>query len=177
MNERATKMEAAISELVAAFPAAFTLDPTLVRPVKLGIRDDLYGRSPLSHRLIAAALRAYCSSVQYLKASLEGAVRVDLAGEPAGTVTAGEANHARDELVRLAKARDKRTRKNPASPGGPNIRKGVRVERASRPPNSPTPKTSENSNRAPNAATVASGQKRLSLSDLKQAAAARRAKR
>jgi sRNA-binding protein len=176
MSEDATKTEAAISELAAAFPAAFTLDPTLVRPVKLGIRDDLYGRSALSHRRIAAALRAYCNGVQYLKASAEGAVRVDLAGEPAGTVTAGEAHHARDELVRLAKARDKGTSKNASSPGGPNIAKGVRVECTSRPLNSPTPKTSEKSNRVPTTAAATSGQKRLSLSDLKRAAAARKAK-
>jgi ProP effector len=171
MSERATKMEAAISELVAAFPAAFTLDPTLVRPVKLGIRNDLYGRSALSHRRIAAALRAYCKSVQYLKATVEGSVRVDLVGESAGTVTAGEAHHARDELVRLAKARDKCTSKNASSPSGPNV---ARVERTSRRPNSPKPKTAENS--IPTTAAATSGQKRLSLSDLKRAAAARKAK-
>jgi ProP effector len=176
MSERATKMDAAISELVAAFPAAFTPDPTLVRPVKLGIKNDLYGRSALSHRRIAAALRAYCNSVQYLKASVEGAVRVDLAGEPAGTVTAGEAHHASDELVRLAKARDRGTSKNASSPGGPNIAKGGRVEHTSRPPNSLAPKASENSNRVPTTAAATSGQKRLSLSDLKRAAAARKAK-
>jgi ProP effector len=174
MSGRATKMEAAISELVAAFPAAFTLDPTLVRPVKLGIRNDLYGRSALSHRRVAAALRAYCNSVQYLKASVEGAVRVDLVGESAGTVTAGEAHHARDELVRLAKARDKGTSKNASSPSGANVANGIRVERTSRRPNSPKPKTAENS--IPTTAAATSGQKRLSLSDLKRAAAARKAK-
>jgi sRNA-binding protein len=103
-------------------------------------------------------------------------VRTDLAGEPAGNVTAGEANHARDELVRVAKARDKATGKNAASSGGPNVAKGVRVNRTLRPPNSPTPKTNENSNRVPPTAAAASGQKRLSLSDLKRAAAARKAK-
>ena len=56
----ATKVETIIAELVAAFPAAFTLDPTLVRPVKLGIKDGLYAQSPISHRRITAALRSYC---------------------------------------------------------------------------------------------------------------------
>jgi sRNA-binding protein len=69
---------------VAAFPAAFTLDRTLVRPVKLGIKDDLYGQCAISHRRITAALRSYCNSVHYLRASTEGAVRIDLAGDPAG---------------------------------------------------------------------------------------------
>jgi ProP effector len=84
-----------IKELAAAFPAAFALDPTLVRPLKLGIRDDLYAQSDISHRRIAAALRSYCNSVNYLAAHTEGAERVDLAGKPAGIVTAAEAEHAR----------------------------------------------------------------------------------
>jgi ProP effector len=88
MSKSVGKVEITIAELVAAFPAAFTLDRTLVRPVKLGIKDDLYGQSAISHRRITAALRSYCNSVHYLRASTEGAVRIDLTGEPAGTVTA-----------------------------------------------------------------------------------------
>jgi ProP effector len=87
--------EAAIAELVAAFPDAFTLDPTLVRPLKLGIKDDLYARSSMSRRRITAALRAYCNSAQYLAVCKEGAVRVDQSGALAGVVTATEAEHAR----------------------------------------------------------------------------------
>ena len=41
MSNNATKLETAIAELVVAFPAAFTLDPTRVRPVRLGIKDDI----------------------------------------------------------------------------------------------------------------------------------------
>jgi RNA chaperone ProQ/FINO-like protein len=41
MSDGVTRVKAAISELVAAFPAVFTLDPMLVRPLKLGIKDDL----------------------------------------------------------------------------------------------------------------------------------------
>jgi ProQ/FINO family len=58
----ATKVETAIAELAAAFPATFTLDPTLVRPVKLGIKDDIYAQSAVSRRRITAALRSYCNS-------------------------------------------------------------------------------------------------------------------
>jgi hypothetical protein len=107
-GDSVTKVEAAISELVAAFPATFTLDPTLVRPVKLGIKNDLYGQSAMSHRRITAALRAYCNSAQYLQVSIEGAVRIDLAGEPSGAVTGPEAHHARESL---AKSNAKGTRK------------------------------------------------------------------
>jgi ProQ/FINO family len=50
-----------------------------------------------------AALRSYCNSMHYLRASTEGAVRIDLTGEPAGTVTAIEARHATECLAALAK--------------------------------------------------------------------------
>ena len=56
--------------------------------VKLGIKDDIYAQSAVSRRRITAALRSYCNSVHYLRASTEGAVRIGLTGEPAGTVTA-----------------------------------------------------------------------------------------
>jgi hypothetical protein len=92
-----------IAELVAAFPAAFTPDPTLVRPLKLGIKDDLYAHSAISHRRITAALRSYCNSVHYLNASSEGAVRIDLTGAPEGAVTATEARHATECLAKHAK--------------------------------------------------------------------------
>jgi ProP effector len=165
-------MKAAISELIAAFPAAFTPDPMLVRPVKLGIRKDLYGQSAMSHRRIAMALRAYCNSVQYLKASVEGAVRIDLAGEPAGAVTATEAHHAREALASLAKSSARGTNKIAGSRGSPS--EDVGMGRPSRPP--AAPKGSETSNHTPDAG-AAPGQKRLSLSDLKRAAAARKANR
>jgi sRNA-binding protein len=40
MNDK-PGVDGTIKELATAFPAAFTLDPKLVRPLKLGIRDDL----------------------------------------------------------------------------------------------------------------------------------------
>jgi ProP effector len=132
MSESATKVETAISELAGAFPAAFTLDPMWVRPVKLGIRNDLYGQSSMSHRRIAAALRTYCNSVRYLKASVEGAVRVDLAGEPAGAVTATEALHARTALAAITKDSGKiaSSRSVPRPPEG--VRIGQPIPSASR---------------------------------------------
>jgi ProP effector len=176
MSDGVTKVKTAISELVVAFPAAFTLDPMLVRPLKLGIKDDLYGQSAISHRRITAALRAYCNSVHYLKASTEGAARIDLAGEAAGTVTATEAYHARERLAALPKARPKGTSNIAGSPGDPTASKSDRMGRPSRPPNSAASKRSETSKRAPTTESAAPGQKRLSLGDLKRAAAARKAK-
>jgi sRNA-binding protein len=106
--------------------------------------------------------------VQYLNASIEGAVRIDLAGEPAGAVTATEAHHAREAL---AKSNAKGTRKIAGS-HDPQAPKGVRMGRPSRLRGAP--KGTETSNTAE---TATPGQKRLSLSDLKRAAAARKANR
>jgi ProP effector len=111
MSNSTTKVGTAIAELVVAFPAAFTLDPTLVRPVKLGIRNDIYAHSAISRRHIKAALRFYCNSVPYLRTSTEGAMRIDLTGEPVGTVTATEARHATERLAVLAKVAAKRAGK------------------------------------------------------------------
>ena len=77
MTKSVTKVETAIAELVAAFPAAFTLDPTLVRPLKLGIKDDIYAQTTISRRRIKSALRSYCNSVHYLTTSMEGAMRIN----------------------------------------------------------------------------------------------------
>jgi sRNA-binding protein len=157
MSNNATKAETAITELVVAFPAAFTLDPTLVRPVKLGIKDDIYAQSAISRRRIKAALRSYCNSVHYLRASTEGAMRIDLTGEPAGTVTATEGRHATERLAVLAKVAAKRAGKVASATAAP--------------------KASDISKRTLPAEPATPGQKRLSLGDLKRAAAARKAMR
>jgi ProP effector len=175
MSNSATKAEPAIAELAAAFPAAFTLDPTLVRPVKLGIKDDVYGQSAISRRRITAALRSYCNSAHYLRASTEGAVRIDLIGEPAGTVTATEARHATERLAAVAKVVAKRA-SNVATASRAQTPKGASTE-SSRPAVT-APQASDISKRtlATDPATMP-GPRRLSLGDLKRAAAARKATR
>jgi ProP effector len=91
-------VDATISELVVAFPAAFTHDPERVRPLKLGVKDDLYVRSAISRRRITAALRSYCNTTSYLTATKQGAVRVNLDGQPTGIVTEAQAKHAMEAL-------------------------------------------------------------------------------
>jgi sRNA-binding protein len=116
MADGKNNAEGTIAELVTAFPTAFTLDPTLVRPLKLGIKDDLFAQCGISHRRITAALRLYCNGASYLAATTEGAVRVDLAGEPAGIVTGAEAAHAMEALAVLAKIAAKRAGKAAGAP-------------------------------------------------------------
>jgi ProP effector len=170
-------VKATIVELVLAFPAAFTGDTASVRPLKLGIKEDLYAKCDMSHRRITAALRSYCNSVDYLMATAQGAVRIDLDGRPAGIVTEAEAEHAMEALA-LTKAAGKRSSKAAG---------GVRAEaplnnsdtRKPSPPHpttaAPKPSRSVGSARSVNVA-VAAGPPRSSLADLRKSAAARKAK-
>src|SRR5580692_1929740 len=98
-GNRAAAVEATVAELVRQFPQAFFADPAQVRPLKRGILGDVYARTVVSHRRIKAALQSYCNKVHYLKASTQGAVRIDIAGEPAGDVTAPEAESAQQRLA------------------------------------------------------------------------------
>jgi sRNA-binding protein len=177
MSNSATKAETAIAELVVAFPAAFTLDPTLVRPLKLGIKDDIYAQSAISRRHIKAALRSYCNSVHYLAASTEGAMRIDLTGEPAGTVTATEARHATERLAVLAKVAAKRAGKVASASRCAQMSRGAGTGKSSPRAATAAPKASDISKRTLPVEPATPGQKRLSLGDLKRAAAARKAMR
>jgi sRNA-binding protein len=168
MSNSAT--ETTIAELVVAFPAAFTHDPTLVRPVKLGIKDDIYTQSAISRRRITAALRSYCNSVHYLRVSTEGAVRIDLTGEPAGTVTTTEARHATERLALLVKVAAKRASKVAGASSGAQTPKGAGTESPRAATAAPKARI-----RALAAEPTTPGPKRLSLGDLKRAAAARKA--
>jgi ProP effector len=111
-------VDATIAKLVMAFPAALTHDPVRVQPLKLGIKDDLYARSDISLRRITAALRSYCNSANYLAALKQGAVRVDLAGQPTGNVTAAQAKHAVEVLKALAKTAPKQGSKAASDASG-----------------------------------------------------------
>jgi ProP effector len=158
-------IDAAVAELARQFPKTFATDPAQVRLLKLGILRDIYAQSVLSHRRISAALRSYCHSVQYLQASVEGAARLNLAGEPAGTVTAKEADSARRRLVAKWSATARAASKTVSNPAGVASTGGLGANRAGT--DHPT-RTSF--------AVVAPkpGPHRLGLADLKKAAMARK---
>jgi sRNA-binding protein len=146
---------ATIVELVAAFPAAFTLDPSQVKPLKLGIREDICNRSDLSRRLITAALAQYCNASAYLQVCTEGAARIALDGTADGVVTEPEARHVECRLAGMTRGIAKDVRTAPergAALGLKDVSKEKPVSQLS----TPSPQ-------------------RLSLADLKRAAATRRA--
>jgi sRNA-binding protein len=156
MTDRDAKIERAIGELLAAFPLAFSAEPGHIKPLAIGIRQQLYQRCALSHRDVGAALRRYTARAAYQRTIIEGAGRVDLDGGTSGHVTAKEAAHAAEQVAKgLAIAAGK-----PKDKLKPNAAATVTV--------SQPPATSESST---------PGRRRLGLAELRQAAAARRAPR
>jgi ProP effector len=169
-------VDATITELVTAFPAAFTHDPVRVQPLKLGIKDDLYARSGISHRRITAALRSYCNSVNYLAALRPGAVRVDLAGQPTGNVTEAQAKHAVEVLKALAKSAPKQGSKAASDASGTQA-PATNKWRSPLQATASVPMRSMTATEAKmTTAPVEKGPRRLSLADLRKAAAARKGK-
>ena len=177
MVEGKNNVEATITELVKAFPAAFTLDSLQVRPLKLGIKDDIYARSDMSRRRITAALRTYCSSANYLAACTEGAVRVDLAGEPAGSVTGAEAEHAVQALALLSKITAKRVGKAAAAPRRTKPPEAIKRHHSSLTAAAVPDQSKTISKGKPATVLATPGPGRLSLDDLRKAAAARKSGR
>lgn len=95
MNARLTpknlsQAEELLAELIQQFPQTFvnhTLAP--VRPLKLKIHEDLRQvfADRYSHKAIARAFSLYVNTPEYRQSLVQGAVRVDLSGQPCGEVT------------------------------------------------------------------------------------------
>jgi sRNA-binding protein len=82
------------------FPEAFKLAAE-VRPLKKGIKEDLVKRlSTLEHIVtddkacMVKSLAYYVNTAAYHKSVVEGTVRIDLDGNPAGVVTSEEAKYS-----------------------------------------------------------------------------------
>jgi sRNA-binding protein len=100
-------MHEGIAQLAELYPNCFRQPG---QPLKIGIRNDVVARHPeLQPGLIASALRTYTRSVGYLKTLKAGAVRIDLEGNPVGTVTAADEADAE--------------RRSPRRPGVPRSRR------------------------------------------------------
>ncbi|WP_459615108.1 ProQ/FinO family protein [Bordetella sp. 2513F-2] len=87
----------AIARLQQNFPLAFPRRPAPRVPLKLGIINDLYaqaGKLRLTEDQIKEAVATWCSGGRYWACLVQDAQRVDLEGQPSGTVTAAEAAHA-----------------------------------------------------------------------------------
>lgn len=84
--------------LCERFPQAFFTDPEAIRPLKIGIDQDLRSALPeMDSRLLRHALAHYTRRPAYLKALAQGLARVDLAGLPVAAVTDEQRAHARTQ--------------------------------------------------------------------------------
>ena len=81
--------------------------------MKLGIHRDLFSRAGLNPTESRAALAFHCNSLTYLHSVVEGAMRVDLDGGPAGQVTADEAAHSDLTIAAIKAVIERRKRGEP----------------------------------------------------------------
>lgn len=95
-----------ISRLQREFPVAFPKKPAAKVPLKLGIHQELLLQSEtlgLPNEDITLAIKTWCRGSRYWACLVEGVARIDLNGEANGTVTAIEAQRAR-QLERRQRA-------------------------------------------------------------------------
>jgi sRNA-binding protein len=139
-----------IEALAGLFPAAFVADRHAVhRPLKLGVHQDLVDTGVLTKKECAKVLGCYVKRPQYLKAVIRGGPRYGLSGQLCGVITPNEMKGAVERLTAHKAAKPQREARKALE-----ARAWIKARRALR-------KTLE--------------PERLSLGDLKAAAAARRA--
>jgi ProP effector len=107
-NKNRAANQAAIAQISELYPKAFNRDQ--VKPLKIGIQEDLLADEKLAKGKIKRALASYVRAAAYYKSLVEGADRVDLNGESAGKVTAAEAEHAKAMLKQQREQRQQRVK-------------------------------------------------------------------
>src|SRR5262249_19680472 len=94
-------MHEAIAQFAGLHPNCFR-QPS--QPLKIGIHNDIIARHPeLQPGLVASALRMYTRSVGYLETLKAGTARIDLEGNPVGTVTAADEADAKRKIAKAAR--------------------------------------------------------------------------
>ena len=116
-SQKLTNTKDIIAYLVEKFPLCFILEGE-AKPLKIGLFQDLaealQDDERVSKTQLRQALRQYTSNWRYLHGCREGAVRVDLQGNPAGVLEAEHVTHAAQQLAD-AKARVAEKRKAEAA--------------------------------------------------------------
>jgi ProP effector len=154
-------MHEGIAQLAALFPNCFHQP---CEPLKIGIHNDIIARQPeLRPSLLASALKSYTRSLRYLEALKAGAARIDLEGNPVGTVTAADEEDAKRKIAKVARraaAKAIEDRKTTGQPAAEPV-----VERAGQQNSVPEAKSQQ---------SAPAGPPRLALAGIKAAAQARR---
>ena len=101
-------IHAALTRLAEWFPQTFVLEKHLPhRPLKVGIAAEILARCPvLTRRELGPVLGVYAKRVMYLQSLVAGAIRIDLDGNPAGEVSAADAEHAAATLAEILASRE-----------------------------------------------------------------------
>ncbi|WP_236186198.1 ProQ/FinO family protein [Pseudomonas protegens] len=108
----------AIWRLQKIFPLAFPRSPASKVPLKVGIYQDALlhlERLGVTPEQLKQAIATWCRGARYWSNLVESAVRVDLSGEPAGTVTAAQAQRANTRPARRTQERHQAKRPRPGS--------------------------------------------------------------
>jgi sRNA-binding protein len=97
---------ATLELLAEQFPKCFSVFEGRRRPLKIGIHHDVLAAldGAVTPQELGRALRVYVVNRVYLSRLVAGAVRIDLAGEPAGIVTPEQVPPPRPRPARKAAA-------------------------------------------------------------------------
>ncbi|HKD93045.1 MAG TPA: ProQ/FinO family protein [Terriglobales bacterium] len=108
-ERRVKQADDLITVLADLWPHAFSVFERDRKPLRLGIHHDILAaaKGAISPDELKIALRFYCANGRYLRACVEGAARIDLDGEAAGSVSADEAAHAGQRLAQYRARRSK----------------------------------------------------------------------
>jgi ProP effector len=97
-------MHDGIDKLAELFPNCFFRENHLRRPLKIGIRDDIFTRQTgLRPGLIESTLSMYARSVSYWMTLKVGTPRIDLDGNVAGEVTIEDEQGAQRKIAKAAR--------------------------------------------------------------------------
>ena len=140
---RRESIQKAIAVLCEKFPKAFSLQQEEIKPLKIGIINDLKDRiadlDGVSLSKIRAAVRKYTYSIQYLDAVKEGTKRVDLDGNEVSEVTKEQKKLVLEKLkeqnrlkLKVNKPKFAKNDKKPGFKGGFKSKKVVSEVRVKR---------------------------------------------
>jgi sRNA-binding protein len=105
-----------LAVLVAEYPQCFSLAESERRPLALGIGGTILAENPeLKRSHIGQALSWYVHSRAYLERMIADTPRIDLLGQPCGTVSALESIYAAEKLkaARTGRRRSRRQHRLP----------------------------------------------------------------
>jgi ProP effector len=94
------------------FPLAFPVNPAPKVPLKQGIFKDAEQHLELlgiTSEQLKMGIATWCRGTRYWASLVENALRLDLSGQAAGTVTAAQAQYAKQQASRQ-RSQDRRNR-------------------------------------------------------------------